>query len=107
MIPSSFLPFSKDEEGGNINTARKLTREEEMQGIYLKDEQDKWIMECMMKEATEKGLKEGIEEGIEKGIKQGIEQGIEQGREQGIEQGKRENSIEIAKNLLKLNNHFH
>ena len=33
----------------------------------------------------------------------GLEQGISQGLEQGLEQGSKQEKIEIAKNLLKLN----
>ena len=41
----------------------KLTSDEEMRGIYLKEEQENWIRECFKKD----GVKEGFEQGIAKG----------------------------------------
>lgn len=45
-----------------------LSREEELAGIYIKEDQDEWIRDRY----KEEGLKMGREEGIKLGIKEGI-----------------------------------
>ena len=64
----------------------KVNSNPEFQAFMTYEEDQEKIYNSRMRAATEKGL----------------EQGMRQGLEQGIEQGKRENSIEIAKNLKKL-----
>ena len=49
------------------SSMEKLTSDEEMRGIYLKEEQENWIRQCFKKDGFEDGIKEGIEQGIEKG----------------------------------------
>ena len=49
--------------------------------------------------AREEGREEGLKEGLDKGLKEGKEEGLKEGREEGL----KEKSIEIAKNMLKLN----
>ena len=49
----------------------KLTKEEEMQGIYIKEEQEEFIRQKIREYAAAKGYEEGIEKGIEKGRKEG------------------------------------
>lgn len=73
----------------------KLTKEEEMQGIYIKEEQEEFIKQKIREYAAAKGYEDGIEQGIEKGIEQGIEQGIEKGIKEGI--------LNVAKNMLSKN----
>lgn len=70
----------------------RVSREEELQGIYDVEEQEKFIRDRIRAHAATEGFEQGIEKGVEQGIKQGIEQ--------GIERGKRTKQIEIAKNLL-------
>lgn len=70
----------------------RVSREEELQGIYDVEEQEKFIRDRIRAHAATEGFEQGIEKGVEQGIKQGIEQGIERGR--------RTKQIEIAKNLL-------
>lgn len=74
----------------------RVSREEELQGIYDVEEQEKFIRDRIRAHAATEGFEQGIEKGVEQGIKQGIKQGIEQ----GIERGRRTKQIEIAKNLL-------
>lgn len=58
----------------------RVTREEEMQGIYDIEEQEKFIRDRIRAHAATEGYEEGLE--------------------QGIEQGELNKQIEIAKNLL-------
>ena len=75
----------------NEGAWRKYTKAELELIIEAKE-----AMEKGMKQGMEKGMKQGMEKGMEKGMAEGIEKGIEQ----GIEQGKKEQQIEIAKNML-------
>ena len=68
----------------------KVNSNPEFQAFMTYEEDQEKIHNSRMRAATEKGLKAGLE------------QGLQQGLQQGLEQGKRENSIEIAKNLKKL-----
>ncbi len=87
----------------------KLSKEEEIQGIYLKEEQEAFIRDQIrayamsdgFAEGHGKGLDEGRKEGLKEGIKEGREEGIKEGRKAGREEGKVESKKEIAKNLLK------
>ncbi|HIU39760.1 MAG TPA: hypothetical protein IAB68_00455 [Candidatus Aphodocola excrementigallinarum] len=63
----------------------KLSKEEEMQGIYLKEEQEAFIRDQIKAYA----MKDGYNEGMEKGLKEGHKEGA-------LNKQK-----EIAKNLLK------
>ena len=60
-----------------------LSREEELAGIYIKEDQDEWIRDRYKEEGLKMGREQGIKEGHEKGIKEGIK--------------------ETARNLLKAN----
>lgn len=62
----------------------RVSREEELQGIYDVEEQEKFIRDRIRAHAATEGFEQGIEKGVE----------------QGIERGKRTKQIEIAKNLL-------
>ena len=64
-----------------------LSKEEELAGIYIKEEQDEWIRDRYKEE----------------GLKLGKEEGLKQGRKEGLEEGKKEGIKETAKNLLKSN----
>ena len=46
------------------SSMEKLTSDEEMRGIYLKEEQENWIRQCFRKDGFEEGLEKGKEEGI-------------------------------------------
>ena len=54
-------------------------------------------------EGLEEGRAEGRKEGREIGRAEGREEGERLGRASGIDEGKKENAVETAKNLLKLN----
>ncbi len=49
----------------------KLTKQEEMQGIYIKEEQEEFIRQKIRQYAAAKGYEEGIEKGLEKGLEKG------------------------------------
>ncbi len=71
---------------------------------YVNDERTKRIFgEWAEKLALDKGIKQGFEKGIEQGFEKGIEQGLEKGIEQGTKEGKKQEKINIAKNLLTMN----
>ena len=86
----------------------ELRRIAELKEKYIRDEAAAldYAIEKGQKEGFDKGMKDGLEqglkEGIEKGIEKGIEQGIERGIERGIEQGIKQEKINAAKNMLKL-----
>ena len=88
-----------------------LSMEEQLKGIYIKEEQDAWLAERRLEEAKadaiKEGLKEGLEqghkEGLEEGRKEGIQQGIEQGREEGINEGIKTTNINNSKKMLENN----
>ena len=50
------------------SSMEKLTSDEEMRGIYLKEEQENWIKECFRKDGFEEGIEQGIAKGKEEGI---------------------------------------
>ena len=53
----------------------KLSKEEEMQGIYLKEEQEAFIRDQIKAYAMKDGYNEGMEKGMEKGHAEGLEEG--------------------------------
>lgn len=67
-----------------VEKISRVSREEELQGIYDVEEQEKFIRDRIRAHAATEGFEQGIEKGVE----------------QGIERGKRTKQIEIAKNLL-------
>ncbi len=71
----------------------KLSKEEEMQGIYLKEEQEAFIRDQIRAYAMADGRKEGRKEGREEGRKEG--------HKKGFEEGTLNKQKEIVKNLLK------
>ncbi len=85
----------------------KLTREEEMQGIYIKEEQEEFIRQKIRQYAASKGYEQGMlkgkEEGIKEGIKEGKKQGIKEGKKQGIKEGSKEKEYELIKKMLDVN----
>ena len=99
-----------------VNKLEEISRDEKIIGLYDAEavERKVWNTKLLyaeklgtergMKKGIEKGIrqgiKQGIEQGIEKGIEQGIEQGIEKGKQQGLEQGKKDEQLEIARNML-------
>lgn len=88
----------------------KVSREEELQGIYDIEEREVFIRQRIRQYAEERGYDEGLKAGIADGTKKGLEQGLEQGIKQGIEQGIAKGTIEgaltkqkeIAKKLLEV-----
>ena len=71
----------------------KLSKEEEMQGIYLKEEQEAFIRDQIKAYAMTDGYNDGMEKGMEKGHAEGLEE--------GHKEGALNTQKEIAKNLLK------
>ena len=71
----------------------KLSKEEEMQGIYLKEEQEAFIRDQIKAYAMKDGYNEGMEKGMEKGHAEGLKE--------GHKEGALNTQKEIAKNLLK------
>ena len=69
----------------------KLSKEEEMQGIYLKEEQEAFIRDQIRAYAMTDGYNDGMEKGLKEGHKEGKHEGI-------IESKK-----EIAINMLNKN----
>lgn len=67
-----------------VEKISRVSIEEELQGIYDVEEQEKFIRDRIRAHAATEGFEQGIEKGVE----------------QGIERGKRTKQIEIAKNLL-------
>lgn len=88
-----------------------LSEEEQMQGIYIKEEQDAWVKDMIMgyaarkgyDEGMEKGLKQGLKQGLEQGLEQGLKQGINEGVEQGMEKGALNGKKQVAINMIKNN----
>lgn len=83
-----------------------LSREEELQGIYIKEEQEEWIKEMYkqegLMEGREEGRKQGLEEGIKEGMKEGMKEGRKEGMKEGINEGIKEGKQITALNLLNL-----
>lgn len=66
----------------------RVSREEELEGIYDVEEQEKFIRDRIRAHAATEGFEQGLEQGLESGI------------EKGIKEGEKNKQIEIAKNLL-------
>ena len=49
----------------------KLSKEEEVQGIYLKEEQEAFIRDQIKAYAMKDGYNDGLEKGMEKGLEKG------------------------------------
>ena len=89
----------------------KLSKEEEMQGIYLKEEQEAFIRDQIkayaMKDGYNDGLEKGMAKGMEKGLKEGIEKGLKEGHTKGHAEGLEEGALnkqqEIVINMLNKN----
>ena len=85
------------------NVADKISRvskEEELQGIYDIEEREEFIKQRIRQYAMKKGYDEGLKVGMTDGMKKGIEEGIKEGIEQGTIKGALEKQKEIAKKLL-------
>lgn len=85
----------------------KLSKEEEMQGIYLKEEQEAFIRDQIRAYAMADGRAEGHAEGLAKGHAEGHAEGRAEGLAEGLKEGKNEGKIEskkeIATNMLNKN----
>ena len=53
----------------------------------------------LFKEGEKKGWKEGRKEGRKEGVERGIKKGLEKGLEKGIEKSKREDVINLYKDI--------
>ena len=71
----------------------EISRDEELNGIYDREEHERRVRNSLIEDALEDGWNRGKKEGIEAGKKEGKEQGIKEGKAQGIK--------EVAKNLIK------
>lgn len=79
-----------------VKKISKVSREEELQGIYDIEERQEFIQNRIREYAREEGYDEGLKEGIDAGKKEGKAQGIKE----GIKEGSIKKQREIAKNLL-------
>ena len=73
------------------NELDKISQDEIMRRILLKEKLMRMDMKQMEKEAVEEGMKKGMEKGIEKGI------------EKGKIEGEKKEKIETAKRMLEKN----
>ncbi len=81
----------------------EITREEELNGIYDKEEHERKVRNSMMVTALEDGWNRGKAEGRAEGIAEGKAEGLKEGLEEGRKEGLDESSKLIAKALLKEN----
>ena len=79
-----------DKRGKSMTTLEQLRHE----GIQIG-------MQEGIQQGMQQGRQQGMQQGMQEGIQQGMQEGIQQGRQQGIEEGKHEQSVIIAKRLLK------
>jgi len=77
----------------------KLRYDDETLTVIKSIEEKEMDNEAEKYNSHQKGLEEGEKKGIKKGLKEGLKEGIKKGKEEGL----KEKSIEIAKNMLKLN----
>lgn len=70
-----------------LDKIMELSNDENLLGLYDKEELEEEIRRSIKSEATKEGIREGMEQGIQEGIQMGIEQ----------------NKVEIAKKMLKDN----
>ena len=68
----------------------EISRDEELNGIYDREEHERRVRNSLIEDALEDGWNRGKKEGIEAGKKEGIEQGIKEGIKEGIKKGKKE-----------------
>ena len=97
----------------------EISRDEELNGIYDREEHERRVRNSLIEDALEdgwnRGKKEGIEAGKKEGKEQGIKEGIEEGKKEGIKEGKvqgikegikegrKKANLEIAKRMLDKN----
>ena len=83
----------------------EISRDEELNGIYDREEHERRVRNSLIEDALEDGWNRGKKEGIEAGKKEGKKQGIKEGKIEGIKEGIKEGKIEgvkeVAKNLIK------
>ena len=90
----------KDDEIVKANGKMNIFRGDKvMKAIYEAKLKARFDRIEYINEAHDKGLQQGREEGIEMGREEGLKEGIKEGLNKGL----KEKSIEIAKNMLKLN----
>ena len=115
---NSWVKFIKNPEvidmsNKEIKKAKEVLEEisQDEREIYLAELlREKYIMDQKAIEGAgfdkgfdkgyDKGLENGVEIGRTEGIKQGRQQGVKEGLQKGIQDGKRNEKIQIAKNLL-------
>ena len=81
----------------------EISRDEELNGIYDREEHERRVRNSLIEDALEDGWNRGKKEGIEAGKKEGKAQGIKEGKAQGIKEGIKKANLEIAKRMLDKN----
>ena len=79
-----------------VKKISKVSKEEELQGIYDIEERQEFIQNRIREYAKE----EGYDEGIKEGIKEGKIEGIKEGKAKGIKEGSIKKQREIAIEML-------
>ena len=82
------------------NELDKISQDEMMRRILLKEKLMRMDIKQMKKEAVEEGFEKGMGEGIKQGIEEGIKEGKKEGIKKGQIEGEKKEKIEIAKRML-------
>ena len=104
-VLNSWVKFIENPEVVDMKENEKIGKAKKVLEEISQDEHERYLAELREKYIMDKKAIEdaGFDKGLEAGIKQGIEQGLEQGIKQGLEQGKKQQAIDIAKNLKEQN----
>ena len=91
-----------------IRDHNQLLFEAEQRGLQLGKQEGKQEglqegLQLGKQEGLQEGLQLGKQEGLQEGLQLGKQEGLQEGLQLGKQEGKREESIQIAKNLLFLN----
>ena len=78
----------------------EISRDEELNGIYDREEHERRVRNSLIEDALEDGWNRGKKEGIETGKIEGKKEGKAQGIREGIKEGIKEGKIEIAKKMI-------
>jgi predicted transposase/invertase (TIGR01784 family) len=87
---------------------KQLSREDKVVGEYMEElkkvNANPRFIEYMSEEEDERKIRNSqLKEARETGLEEGIEKGHKEGIEEGKQEGSKEKSMEIARNLLKMN----
>ena len=100
----NWIKFVNNYENYNTYDAGIKEAKEKLSKLRYDDETLTVIKSIEEKEMDNEAAKyNSHQKGLEEGLKKGIKKGLKEGEKKGKEEGKKEKSIEIAKNMLKLN----